>query len=159
MHSIAGRAVAIAGLSATLVMAVWVSPGWAPQRNKPEKLSIDAVIWNSQSQGFLVEVSTLFGIAEAGESAEFTLETVLAISDAYGTLLDVLGPQVGPVSSRDGSTGDGAQFVSLLSQLVLWPASGAFVGTDVVVTALVVVRNPAGEAITTATDVRGVGIQ
>lgn len=159
MHSIAGRTVAIAGLAAALVMGVWVSPGWAPQRDKPEKLTIDDFSWNSTAQVFQVDLSAVFGIATAGESTDFTVETVLAITDANGTLLEVLGPKVDPLSSRDGSTGDDAQFVSLVPPLVPWAGFGASVGTDVVVTALIVVRNPAGEAITTATDVRVVGIR
>lgn len=118
-YCIAGRKLAIACMAAALVMIVWVPPLYAPPpREKPEKLSIDGLTWNSTAQGFLVELSALFGIATAGEGAGFSLSTLVVIFNLDGNPIDVLGPQVNPVVLLDGRTGDGEHFVSLVPQFV-----------------------------------------
>jgi hypothetical protein len=148
--SFAGRKLAMACMVATLVVVVAVPPLYAPQRDKPEKISIDNVTWNSQAQGFLVELSALFGIATAGENAGFSLSTLAMIFDLDGNQIDVLGPQVDPVISRDGTPGDGEHFVSLVPPFV--PCGRcAEINDEVLVTFVTDVLNPAGETSATAT--------
>jgi hypothetical protein len=148
-YCIAGRKLAIACMAAALVMIVRVPPLYAPQREKPEKLSIDGLTWNSTAQGFLVELSALFGIATAGEGAGFSLSTLVVIFDLDGNPIVVLGPQVDPVVSRDGTTGDGEHFVSLVPQFVPC-GSCAEIDDQVLVTFVTEVLNPDGETIATA---------
>src|SRR5262245_49167894 len=78
---VAGRELAITCTGMALLMVVGVPRAYAPQREKPEKISIDNVTWNSQAHAFLVELSALFGIGTAGDHAEFTLRTVVEIAD------------------------------------------------------------------------------
>src|SRR5262245_35502536 len=87
------RSLAIAGFAA-LALILWATRGYAPQRDKPEKISIDNLTWNSSAQVFLVEHSAQFGLATGGERAEFTIHTTLAIFDPDGNLIDMLDPQV-----------------------------------------------------------------
>jgi len=146
----ATRKLTIPCMVAALVMAVAVPRLYAPQREKPEKISIDNVTWNSQAQGFLVELSALFGIATAGENAGFSLSTLAVIFDLDGNQIDVLGPQVDPVVSRDGTPGDGEHFVSLVPPFVPC-GSCAEIDDEVIVTFVTDVLNPASETIATAT--------
>jgi len=49
---VAGRELAIACTGMALLMVVGVPRAYAPQREKPEKISIDNVTWNSQAHAF-----------------------------------------------------------------------------------------------------------
>jgi hypothetical protein len=150
-YRIAGRKLAIACMAAALVMVVWVPPLYAPQREKPEKLSIDVVTWNSTAQGFLVELSALFGIGTAGDNAEFTLRTVVEIADGAGNPIDVV-EQSAVVVTREGSVPDADGFVQLAPQLIAWDRlGGTFVG-PAIVTVSSELHNPAGRGVSLASD-------
>jgi hypothetical protein len=146
---VAGQRLVIAGIGITLVMVVWVPRAYAPQREKPEKISIDNVQWNSQAQGFLVELSALFGLGTAGDNAEFTLRTVVEIADGGGNPIDVV-EQSALVVTREGSVPDADGFVSLAPQLIAWDRlAGTFAG-PALVTVSSELRNPAARSIALA---------
>ena len=146
---VAGRKLAIVCLGIALVMVVGVPRAYAPQREKPEKISIDNVTWNSQPQAFLVELSALFGIGTAGDNAEFTLRTVVEIADGNGNPIDVV-EQSALVVMREGSVRDADGFVSPAPQLVAWDRLGGTFAGPALVTVSAELRNPAGRGIALA---------
>ena len=160
MHCyVTGRRSAIAGITAALVIVFGIPLAYAPQPDKPEKISVDVLVWNPLLQVFRGEHRALSGIATAGERAEFTINTLLLIADADGNQIDVLGPQVNLVISRERATGDGDRFVRLVPQLLPWDRlEESFAGT-VMVTVLTDLRNAGGETIATATAVQRVEIR
>src|SRR5262245_11331834 len=86
------RSLSAACLGVALVTVWWVPPCPAPQRDKPEKISIDNVTWSFGEgvSGFHVDLSAQFGIAAAGDNAEFSIHTLLWITDLAGNPLDLL---------------------------------------------------------------------
>jgi Cys-rich repeat protein len=56
---------------------IWANAGG----QKPEKLSVDDVSWNAETQSFEVDTAIQFGIAKAAENADFTVSVTLTITD------------------------------------------------------------------------------
>jgi hypothetical protein len=147
-------AITCLAMSAALVLGV--PDAYAPQREKPEKISIDNVTWNSTT--FEIDHRAQFGIARAGRNAEFSLRTVLHVSDTKGKPLDVLQGESDLVV-RAGTDPDADRMVPVESQVVPWDRlDGTFSG-PAMVTVLTELRNPAGATIGAATDTRMVEIR
>jgi len=142
------RSLSAASLGVALVTVWWVPPCPAPQRDKPEKISIDNVTWSFGEgvSGFHVEHSARFGIANAGDNAEFSIHTLLWITDLAGNPLDLLEQEDLLVSGK-GVLPDRDAFTPLAPQLIPWNA--IFVG-PVVVIAITEVLTPSGQSIATA---------
>ena len=54
---------------------------FAPPPQKPEKISVETVSWDAESQEFLVEYLVQFGTGTAGSSGNFVIVTTLTIVD------------------------------------------------------------------------------
>jgi len=52
---------------------------FAPPPQKPEKISVETVSWDDESQEFLVEYLVQFGIGTAGNAGNFVIVTTLTI--------------------------------------------------------------------------------
>ena len=135
-----GSALAVA--AAGLVLAA--GPAYAPEREKPEKITIDTVIWNSQAQVFEVSHRLLFGTAVGGDAAGFVL-----ITRAELVGVGTIGPVEPPVVLRDVDGGgvrrtDGV--VLLYSSL---PGGSSGGPVEVVVTTQLI--NPGGRPVHEAT--------
>ena len=142
----AARKLTLACVGMAIAMVVWVPRAYAPQREKPEKISIDNVTWNSQPQAFLVELSALFGIGMAGDNAGFTIRMVVEIAGGEGNAIDVV-EQSAPLITREGSMPDADGFVQVEPQLIAWDRLGGTFTGPALVTVSGELRNPAGRGI------------
>jgi hypothetical protein len=112
-----------------------------PQREKPEKISIDNVTWNSQAQAFDISLSSTFGAATAGDSAGFTVATTMKVGNVATLKIET------PVQKADPNAPGGNDPVRLVPQRIAWDRNaGAFFGAADVTTN-VELRNPSGESI------------
>ena len=137
-----GSALAVAVAAAGLVLAA--GPAYAPEREQPEKVRIDTVVWNSEAQVFELSHRLMFGSAVGGDAAGFVL-----ITRAELVGVGTIGPVETPVVLRDVDGGgvrrtDGV--VLLYSSL---PGGSAGGPVEVVVTTQLV--NPGGRAVHEAT--------
>jgi hypothetical protein len=147
---------AITCLAVSLTVVLGVPDAYAPQREKPEKLHIDNVTWNSTA--FVVDQRARFGIATAGSHADFRLGTVLHLSDAAGQPLDMLYGEDDLVV-RAGAGADADHMVRLEPQVVPWDRLGGTFTGQATVTVVTELRNAAGATIGAATDTELVDIR
>jgi len=67
---------------------------YAPPPQKPEKLSIESLSWDGKSQEFLIEYLVQFGIAKAGDNANFRIFTTLTIVDEGNSFTESAGDRI-----------------------------------------------------------------
>lgn len=112
------------------------TPAWAPQPQKPEKLVIDSIKWNSVTQAFEVHLSASYGTATAGGEAGWTTLSTLDV---------VAHARLGPVESAVERAGDPVpgERVRLRPIVIAWDRNGGRVSGPVDVAVTVELRNPA----------------
>lgn len=90
------RRLAFALMAATACLVLAATPAWAPQPQKPEKLVIDSIRWNSAIQAFEISHRLAFGPAVGAGAAGFELVTILHVVG-----VSRIGPVATPVVLRD----------------------------------------------------------
>lgn len=117
-------------VAALLALAL---PAWAPD-DKPEKLNLGGLGYDSTTGSFVIELSAHLGIAIAAERARFSIDATLHISDRLGNPVETVFGSA-PVR-RTGSAGPRGM-VPLEPVRIEWDrVGGTFSGVvDVEVTA------------------------
>ena len=103
---------------------------------------IDLVTWDSDGQQFVIELSCKFGLATAGEHADFKLSTSLEIDTELSTFSIEL--MDGGVHKQPGASKDKG-FITLEPQRIPWDRHGGTYEGKATVTTSVEIINPGGE--------------
>ena len=112
-----------------------------------DKLSVDDNDWDSASSSFVIEISTSFGIARAGERAGFTIETTLIITDSGGNQLARL-TQEDPVRMQRGTPAPPRNGMVPLEPIEIpWDRNGGTLTGTVLVESSIELINPGGQTI------------
>ena len=109
-----------------MMLTIVSAPAVAPPPEKPEKLRIDEVSYNSDTQSFEVDLSASYGIATAGERANFQVSAELEISQPDRTEIYVIGPEYIPVWIQ-GPSSPQDHMVPLAKIHVPWDRNGGSV--------------------------------
>lgn len=108
---------AIAGIL-ILGMIGFTQDIFAPAPQKPQKIRIDEVSWDKESQSFVVEMSMQFGISTAStQNEKFLVSTTLSF-DANGVPVELFGEQL--VEKIDGAQKDSDNMVSIKPVIISW---------------------------------------
>jgi len=117
---------------------------FAPPSEKAEKIRVDDVTWDDSSQEFIVQLSAKFGLAQAGENANFEVCTTLSISDASGNSVGTAGPACTPLQKLEGATKDSDGFIALEPTRVGWDRNGGTFTGSASVSATTELKSPSG---------------
>jgi hypothetical protein len=112
----------ILSISMVLVMAISVLIAIAPASvAEPEgnasKLKIEGLTWDKTNQGFVVALSLNFGLATAGEHADFLIATTLKI-DADGVSVTLNGESA--IKKAEGAIKDSENMIPLEPIIIPW---------------------------------------
>jgi len=122
----------------------------APDKEKPEKITVGAITWTTPSSVFDVGAFADASLVERAERGGFLLVTTLEVRDAVGAVVGSLGPQRDAVRALS-STVNSAGMVELAHPLIAWDRNGGtFTGT-VAVSASTTMVDAKGKAIARAT--------
>jgi hypothetical protein len=140
--------VGIVALAAVLVgVSGILSPAFAPSDKKPEQLRIDDVKWDVVNQEFVIEMSAKFGLATAGEQADFTISIGLEISHP-GNVANLLYKYAVARAEPSGGQGPGRDyFVSVNAARIPWDRANGTVFGTVHVTTTAKLLSPTGQVI------------
>ena len=105
-------------------------------------IRIDAVIWDRDAAEFIVKLSCPFGIATAGEHADFMISTNLKI-DTGGSVISIDPKETG-IRKEAGAVKDADKFIKLEPQRIPWDRDGGRVNGIVTLTFSFVLLNPGG---------------
>jgi hypothetical protein len=119
-----------------MMLTILSGPAVAPDTDKPEKLVVTGTGYNSDTQSFEIDLSAQFGIATAGERANFQVSAELEVSQPGRTELYAIGPEYVPLWIQSGS-GPRDHMVQLAKIHIPWDRNGGLVQgpVDVKVTA------------------------
>lgn len=95
----------------------------APCKVKGQKLRIDKIGWDNAASSFIIELSCKFGIATAGEHADFKIRTVVDIFDMDGNQWDTVIDKHG-FGKIEGAEKDADGFAQIEGQDVDWDRNG-----------------------------------
>jgi len=98
-------------LLACLLLVLLVSVLFAPPNEKAEKVRIDSLTWDGTGQQFELEMSCKFGMATAGEHADFKVGTTLLIDIGDGTTSTAEAETA--IRKEPGATKDGDGYVKI----------------------------------------------
>lgn len=125
----------------------------APATDKAERLKVDDQDWDREGAQFVVSMSCKFGIANAGEHANFTTRTKLTIVAGGKTYTE---EGTGGIAKVAGATKDADGYIAIEPTKIAWDRQG-FTGDAGVTTSLTLVGpngNTMGDAVVTITTVR-----
>jgi hypothetical protein len=140
--------VGIVAVAASLVGVFGIlSPAWAPPSQKPEKIQIDNVTWDVVNQEFVIAMSAKFGLATAGEQADFTISVGLEISHP-GNVASLAYEYAVARAEPSGGQGPGADYlVSVNGARIPWDRANGTVFGTVHVTTTAKLIGPSGQVI------------
>jgi hypothetical protein len=81
------------------------------------KLKIEGLSWDKTNQGFVVALSLNFGLATAGEHADFLIATTLKI-DAHGISVTLNGESA--IKKAEGAIKDSENMIRIESIIIPW---------------------------------------
>jgi hypothetical protein len=126
----------------------------APAPDKAEKLKVDNHDYARDAGQFVISMSCMFGIATAGEHANFTTRTVLTF-EADGVPHTLQG--TGGINKVDGATKDADGYIAIEPLTIGWDRNGGTFSGVVSVVATTQLVGPSGkdqgEAVVTYPDV------
>jgi hypothetical protein len=116
----------IASVSMVLVMmlsgiSAIASVSSAAPAEETSKIEIEDLTWDRAEQGFVVALSLKFGIATAGEHADFSLGTTLEF-DAGGNSVTLSGESA--IVKVDGATKDSDNMITIDPTFIPWDRNG-----------------------------------
>ena len=123
----------------------------APDKEKPEKITVGQIGWSPSSMHFDVGVFADASLGGRAQRNGYVLVTTLEVMNSSGALLASLGPQRDPVQIRASSTGSGSDMVELVHPLVPWDRNGGSVTGSVDVLAAVAMVDGKGRTVAQAT--------
>ena len=122
----------------------------APDKEKPEKITVGGITWNKFSMHYDVGVLADASLAGHAQRNGYVLVTTLEVMNSSGAVLVNLGPQRDPVQIRASSTGRGSDMVELVHPLVPWDRNGGSVTGSVDVLAAVTMVDGKGRTVAQA---------
>jgi hypothetical protein len=113
----------------------------APAPDKAEKLRYEDTDWDRDVQQFVIKMSCKFGIATAGEHANFTTQTELTIVAGGKTYTLEATNGIAKVA---GATKDEDNYVPIEPTTITWDRAGGTFEGNATVTASVSLVSPSG---------------
>jgi hypothetical protein len=116
-----------------------------PAADKAEKLKVDNQGWDREGEQFVIGLSCQFGIATAGEHADFMVRTELAIKKDDGNTYDLAGER--DIKKVEGAEKDADNFIATEPIRIEWDRDGGNFTGEATVTVTTSLIGPSGKQV------------
>jgi hypothetical protein len=136
--------------------SVLITPAWAPPKEKPEKLTIGTIGYHAPASAFYVYLTAQFGIAQAGDHADFIIVTTLDVTSEAGDTIAKLFYKQGIVRLATPTAPVPGEPVPIAGPSLEWKPDKEYL--KVIVRATVELQTSSGNTIGTTTKVAEVAL-